>query len=248
MREKYPFTGHFGNTHGIPPFTEWGAGAWCFESHLTIICTGLFYSSGRILGLWQNDWNVTNDGASAILSMPMFTCLLKGFRGKRWKRAENLVRVGCWRFRQEDKSLTNIHKSFLLNQFLYLFIRHGSQNVCLRLGSNIPKRTGVSWLGREPWSIGHSSMTHRQDLYSQPSSWIFMLYFAILPGRKNCNETSSLVVERCHLLRQEACLKTHFYVSLNHAVSLVTFSSCLLLSLSYVLRYVLYFQNRSFGK
>ena len=26
MREKYPFTGHFGNTHGIPPFTDWGGG------------------------------------------------------------------------------------------------------------------------------------------------------------------------------------------------------------------------------
>ena len=28
MREKYPFTGHFGNTHGIPPFTEWGGGTY----------------------------------------------------------------------------------------------------------------------------------------------------------------------------------------------------------------------------
>ena len=26
MREKYPITGHFGNTHGIPPFTEYGGG------------------------------------------------------------------------------------------------------------------------------------------------------------------------------------------------------------------------------
>ena len=26
MREKYPFTGHFGNTHGIPPITGGGGG------------------------------------------------------------------------------------------------------------------------------------------------------------------------------------------------------------------------------
>lgn len=169
-------------------------------------------------------------------------CSLKGFRGKRRKRAENLVRVGCWRFRQEDRRRIFTKAFYLTNSFICLYDM--AVKMCVRLGSNIPKRTGVSWPGREPWSIGHSSMTHRQDLYSQPSSWIFMLYFAILPGRKIGNETSSLVVERCHFSRQEACLKTHFYVLLNHAVSLVTFSSCLLLSLSYVL----YFQNRSFCK
>ena len=24
--EKYPFTGHFGSTHGVRPFSEWGGG------------------------------------------------------------------------------------------------------------------------------------------------------------------------------------------------------------------------------
>ena len=26
MREKYPFTGHFGNTHAVIPTPEWGGG------------------------------------------------------------------------------------------------------------------------------------------------------------------------------------------------------------------------------
>ena len=64
VREKYPFTGHFGNTHAVPPTPEWGGGGAkyirgifktkCPETSFLFVRKGTFCSNWRSAKLLNN--------------------------------------------------------------------------------------------------------------------------------------------------------------------------------------------------